>query len=115
MFIELTDHLRCPADHPEAYLVLIPDRMEGRSIVRGILGCPICLAEYPVVDRVLRLGRVVEGSDGGRRPDDPTAEMLHTLLGLEGPGGFVALLGDPAREAEGLAALLPGAGCKSLP
>ena len=25
MFIELTDHLRCPEDHEEAYLVLLPE------------------------------------------------------------------------------------------
>ena len=38
MFIELTDHLRCPADHAESYLVLLPDRMDGRSVREGRLG-----------------------------------------------------------------------------
>ena len=40
MFIELTDHLRCPADHDESYLVLLPDRMEGRSVRDGPPGLP---------------------------------------------------------------------------
>ena len=48
MFIELTDQLRCPADHPESFLVLIPDEMEGRRVVRGTLGCPVCHAEYRI-------------------------------------------------------------------
>ena len=26
MFIELTDHLRCPEDHEESFLVLLPDQ-----------------------------------------------------------------------------------------
>ena len=32
MFIELTDYLRCPADHAESYLVLLPDEMQERSV-----------------------------------------------------------------------------------
>jgi hypothetical protein len=27
LFIELTDHLRCPNDHDESFLVLLPDLM----------------------------------------------------------------------------------------
>ena len=42
MFIELTDHLRCPADHEEAFLVLLPDQMDGRAVRGGALGCPVC-------------------------------------------------------------------------
>ncbi len=42
MHIELTDLLRCPADHDEAFLVLLPDRMEGRRVLAGHLGCPMC-------------------------------------------------------------------------
>ena len=41
MFIELTDHLRCPADHEESYLVLLPDEIRERSVRAGRLGCPV--------------------------------------------------------------------------
>jgi len=108
MFIELTDHLRCPADHAEAYLVLLPRQMTGRSVIGGMLGCPICLAEYPVQDGILELGAAPPVTDYSARADDPSAEVLHTFLGLEGPGGFVVLIGDIAREAEALTGLLPG-------
>ena len=37
MFIELTDHLRCPGDHDEAYLVLLPDSVVQRSVQSGEL------------------------------------------------------------------------------
>ena len=52
MFIELTDHLRCPAEHEESYLVLLPERMEDRSVREGRLGCPLCGRTYAVVDGV---------------------------------------------------------------
>lgn len=107
MFIELTDHLRCPAGHEEAFLVLLPGRMEGRRVVTGTLGCPVC-------------GRVVTLRDGwadfgsppaaaaDAAPGALTAPGLHALLGLEGPGGFVALVAGAAALAADLAPLLPG-------
>jgi len=42
MYIELTDHLRCPENHEERFLVLLPDRVEDRSVRTGQLGCPVC-------------------------------------------------------------------------
>ena len=42
MFIELTDHLRCPEDHDEQFWCLLPDRLDGRSVKEGQLGCPVC-------------------------------------------------------------------------
>ena len=56
MFIELTDHLRCPADHEESYLVLLPDRMDGRSVREGRLGCPVCGRTYRLANGILDLG-----------------------------------------------------------
>ena len=107
MFLELTDHLRCPADHPEGYLVLIPDRMEGRQVLSGTLGCPVCHAEYPIVGGVVEMGT----ADLPRERASamvPNAAALHAFLGLEGPGGYVGLVGDVARQADELARRLPG-------
>ena len=52
MFIELTDHLRCPAEHDEAFLVLLPELIEGRSVRKGTLGCPICDRRFTLRDGV---------------------------------------------------------------
>ncbi|HXW96304.1 MAG TPA: hypothetical protein VEI47_01870 [Gemmatimonadales bacterium] len=106
VFIELTDHLRCTAEHPESFLVLVPDAMDGRLVVRGTLGCPVCHAEYPIVEGVVRFDRVRPPEAGQSLGVDPAA--LHAFLGIEGPGGFIALIGRAAGHAEALAPLLPG-------
>jgi uncharacterized protein YbaR (Trm112 family) len=107
MFIELTDHLRCPADHEESYLVLLPGRMEDRSVREGRLGCPVCGRTYSLVDGVLDLG--------GEVPQPPAStllepEALTALLGLSGPGGYVVLVGRPAARWRDVAELNPGVG-----
>ncbi|HXG45919.1 MAG TPA: Trm112 family protein [Gemmatimonadales bacterium] len=109
MFIELTDLLRCPAAHDESYLVLIPGQLEHRRVIRGVLGCPVCRREYPVVEGVAEFGAAgsLPGGPGGAVPF-PAADAVLAFLGLGGPGGYVALFGDAARLAEGLAALRPG-------
>lgn len=106
MFIELTDHLRCLAGHAEAYLVLLPERMEGRSVQAGHLGCPVCGWSTDFHDGAVDFG--------GGRPGDAssrlTVEAVEALLGLSGPGGFVALLGSAAGLADALAPVLAGIG-----
>jgi uncharacterized protein YbaR (Trm112 family) len=107
MFIELTDHLRCPADHEESYLVLLPDRIEARSVREGRLGCPVCGRTYPLVDGVVDLG-------GNRPPLSQstvlTPEALTALVGLGGPGGYLVLVGRPAAGWREVAAINPGVG-----
>lgn len=108
MFIELTDHLRCPADHDESFLVLIPDEMAGRHVVRGTLGCPVCQREYQIEQQVVQLGEVSAPGRATAAVPDPGAAALATLLGLEGPGGYLSLVGDVARHATEIVGLLPG-------
>jgi uncharacterized protein YbaR (Trm112 family) len=107
MFIELTDHLRCPADHQESYLVLLPDEMRERSVRAGHLGCPVCGRSYTLSDGVLDLG-------GGETalPESTllTAEALTALVGLSGPGGYLVLVGKPAGEWREVAQLNRGVG-----
>ncbi len=131
MFIELTDILRCPADHDEAYLVLAPQAMDGRRVITGVLGCPVCRAEYPIVEGVAefgsgaarRLGGLAAGHQGGQvadvergmldaqppgrlaaQPPAYDAGALLAFFDLSGPGGYVCLVGGAARHAPGLAA-----------
>ena len=115
MFIELTDHLRCPAEHAESFLVLIPYAMEGRRVVRGTLGCPVCQAEYQIAAGVALLGEPPAWFAGrGSRPSAMAADGLLALLGLDGPGGFVALVGAAAQVAPELSDSLPGVHCVAI-
>ena len=107
MFIELTDHLRCPADHEEGYLVLLPDRMDDRSVREGRLGCPLCGRTYTLDDGILDLG------GGAAEPPATTLldpEPLTALIGLGGPGGYLVLVGRPATGWREVAQLNPGVG-----
>ncbi|HLG05353.1 MAG TPA: hypothetical protein VI383_04305 [Gemmatimonadales bacterium] len=106
MFIELTDHLICPSGHEEETLVLLPEAMEGRRVVRGDLGCPVCGRVVRVMEGVVEF----EAAPPPSRPTGLVPEAVHAFLGLGGPGGFVALAGAVAGLADGLAALLPGVG-----
>jgi uncharacterized protein YbaR (Trm112 family) len=107
MFIELTVHLRCPADHPESFLVLVPEEMHGRVVNRGTLGCPACGREYPIRGAALYFTPEPQ-------PVAPPAEgrvdagAIAAFLGIQGPGGYVGLVGSAVGLAEGLEALWPG-------
>lgn len=104
VFIELTDHLACPSPHDEQFLVLLPERMDGRRVVSGDLGCPVCG----------RIVRIVEGVGdfGEAAPSDGrtalTADALAAFFGLTGPGGYLALVGGVAALAGPLGLLIPG-------
>ena len=103
MFIEITEYLRCPASHDPAWLVLAPARMAGRHVVSGTLGCPVCKAEYPIADGIVRFGEAPTLTSGTALP---TADVVQALLGLESPGGYVALAGSAAGLAAALRDLL---------
>ena len=104
MFIELTDHLACPVDHEEQFLVLLPSRMEGRRVVAGDLGCPVCGRIFPVSDGIADFG----DSTPSDETTGLTAEALVAFFGLSGPGGYLTLAGGVTSLADDLATLLPG-------
>jgi len=117
--IELTEMLRCPESHEEALLVMSTGEMLGRMVRSGILGCPVCRREYPIIKGVVHFsGNVkretgnVEGADApfpvSRVPFPVDAQTLQALLDLSGPGGYVVLVGSAARHAAGLAELMGG-------
>lgn len=105
MFIELTDILRCPQPHDEAFLVLVPETMDRRSVRTGALGCPICQREYPITDGVARFTR------NPPLPPPLSTEIdagaLAVFLGLSGPGGYVALVGAGPTLGAGLIEAIP--------
>jgi len=111
MFIELAEFLRCPLPHePRTYPVLVPERMEGRDVVSGVIACPVCRREYPIAEGVADL-RPPETSAPAPSPAGgplPAAGAVQALLGLGGPGGYVVLVGSAGTLAPALEPLLDG-------
>src|SRR5918995_2794021 len=105
MFIELTDHLRCPNEHDESFLVLLPGTMEGRSVLTGDLGCPVCGRTFQLADGVFDTGDAPTTAVANSVLD---ADAITTLVGLHGPGGYLALVGAPAALWSEVAELTPG-------
>jgi uncharacterized protein YbaR (Trm112 family) len=58
VFIPLVDQLRCPNAHADTWLVASIDVAVNRDIVTGTLGCPQCLAEYPIRDGIVYFAEV---------------------------------------------------------
>ena len=117
MHIELTEMLRCPEEHREEYLVLSTSEMNGRMVMLGVVGCPVCQREFEIIDGIVdftaaitgeRQVRAVRRTPAARSPIVIDAQSLQALLDLGGPGGYVILLGSAARHAEGLAGLMGG-------
>ena len=119
MHIELTEMLRCPERHEEGFLVLSTGEMLGRMVRSGMLGCPVCGKEYPIVRGVAHFSGGGMRDAGSVASGEPThlasrishpadVQTLQALLDLSGPGGYVLLLGSAAQHAVGLAGLMGG-------
>jgi uncharacterized protein YbaR (Trm112 family) len=105
MFIELTDHLRCPADHEESFLVLLPGEVRDRWVRSGHLGCPRCGRTFELKEGVLDTEG--EPADLARATVlDP--EGLTTLVGVHGPGGYLVLVGSVGALWKAVGELSPG-------
>jgi uncharacterized protein YbaR (Trm112 family) len=107
MFIELADHLRCPADHEEQFLILLPERIEQRWVRAGDLGCPVCGRAFRIDDGIFTAG------EPPAFPTGPTAlagDALAALSGLGGPGGYLVMVGGAATNAAQLVESVPGVG-----
>ena len=109
MFIELVDFLRCLSPHEDTWLVAAVTRMDGRHIVDGTLGCPVCRREYPIASGVAWFTDREPAVDNLERltteppPDDDQVVRAAALLGLTEPGGIIALGGSWARFADAAA------------
>jgi len=111
MFIELVDSLRCLEPHDETWLVAAAGRMEGRHLIEGVLGCPVCRREYAVRDGTAWFStRQPDAADQrltAPLADSDPAHVTRTaaLLDLSQPGGIVVLDGSWAAHADMVAAL----------
>ncbi|TVP59224.1 MAG: hypothetical protein EA351_01940 [Gemmatimonadales bacterium] len=110
MHLLLTDRLACPRCGPEFGLILMAGDVRDRRVFEGHLGCFNCREEYPVDGGIADLrppprGRIDEAS--ALPPDDPERALrLAALLGVrEGPGHLL-VMGEPAAQAERVAAIV---------
>lgn len=106
MFIELSEYLACPGDHPPTPLVVATGIMDGRDIVHGTVGCPACSREFLIERSVARFGQS-PARPAPKRPL-PAASDVRAVLGLGSPGGYVAVVGSAALLAAGAEPLVPG-------
>ena len=107
MFIELVDALRCPASHEDSWLVVASHRLVARHVLDGTLGCPVCKAEYPIVDGVVDLSG--GGALRGAASEPASAEeamRLAAFLGLDDGLGFATLMGSWGAHALELRGLI---------
>ena len=90
------------------HLVLVPDRMVGRMVLEGTIGCPVCRREYPVRAGIALFDDEGPETPAAPAPDPALAEAVRALLGLSNPGGYVVLVGTACALAPSLASLLGG-------
>src|SRR5436309_15579285 len=88
--------LRCPETHEEAFLVMSTGEMVGRMVRSGILGCPVCRREYPIVKGVVQFSagggapvRDKNMQSPGGAPPAADAETLQSVFELSGAGWHV--------------------------
>lgn len=104
MFIELVELLRCIRAHDESWLVASIDVLHDRSIIRGRLGCPICQAEYAVVEGIADFSEARVSPVLTTRAHSPEelAVRAGAFLGLGETNGTVVLGGAWAAGAGAL-------------
>ena len=111
MHSELVDTLRCLSVHEESWLVAAADETEGRHIMRGQLGCPVCHARYPIEQGIAdfsagaRLPVALE--DGNVAAGEEAALKLAAMLDLTDSSGYVILAGSWARLGSALREVVP--------
>lgn len=103
MHLVLTDSLTCP--RCGAGLIVMADRMDGRQIMDGQLGCPGCRTNYPVragtADLRVHAGTTPPAGYAG----DPL--RLLALTGVTEARGFLLLVGGVSGENTRLAGVVP--------
>jgi uncharacterized protein YbaR (Trm112 family) len=104
MVLELLDLLRCTTPHEDFPLVAAIRTRSDRDITAGLLGCPVCGAEYPIEDGIAIFGEGLP-REPARVPepygetDEEAAMRCAAMLALFDPGGVVILGGAWGRCA----------------
>jgi hypothetical protein len=107
MFIEFLDQLRCTRPHEDTWLVASFAERDGRFIVTGTLGCPVCHREYPIQNGIAYFGEVAApAAMDDTEPEDDTAMRAAAFLDARERATLV-LAGRWAAAAPAVTALLP--------
>ena len=80
MYLELAEALDCPECRSAVGLVAFVEEAEGRRVLRGWLGCPLCEVEYPIVEGAIRFG----GEGSAAPPGDDAASDEENLAKIRG-------------------------------
>ena len=85
--------------------MLASRRIDGRDVMEGVLGCPICSAEYPITDGAVRFAADSRSRTRTAPSTDEDALRLAALLDLATPRGYAIITGAPGSAAPQLRAL----------
>jgi len=111
MHSEFVDTLRCLSIHEESWLVVAADETEGRHVMRGLLGCPVCHARYPIERGIADFTNATRLPVALERDAASSGESavlkLAAMLDLTDSSGYVILVGEWARLGAPLRELVP--------
>jgi uncharacterized protein YbaR (Trm112 family) len=111
LHLDLVDVLRCPGDHDQGHVVVLPETVRGRMMISGTIGCPVCRAEYRVDEGVLDMALSNPWQDPVQPPDGEAdfdfALALAAALDLTPGRTLAVIVGDWGRHAHQLRALTP--------
>ena len=99
MFVELIESLRCPNDHEESPLIASSRRTVERHILDGVLGCPVCSAEFMIRDGEARFAEPPRRA-AAESPSTETGMRLAAFLELTDARGYAILAGRWASHAD---------------
>src|SRR5919204_229605 len=96
---QFADELHAHAITCDVGNIIDAERMEGRDVVEGTLGCPICHEEYRIVGGVAHFDRGAAGNTPGLLADESEAMRLAALLDLTDARGYAILVGETGVHA----------------
>lgn len=108
MFTELIDTLRCPNAHEDSWLVATSTRADGRHIMAGKLGCPVCRATFDIVDGEVFFATSSVAVSTTAFDDDAAFRLAAQLHLVEAPHP-VLLIGEWSAAARSLHRIVPHA------
>ena len=108
---DLLDALRCPGIHEESWLVAMVLEAQGSALLVAELACPVCGAEFRIVDGIAYIPGLATGSTPTPAvPPEPVAIdlvlRLAALLGVVESQLPVALVGRYAAASGALASVV---------
>jgi len=107
MLLPLVDSLRCPNQHDETWLIASIETLEDRDIKSGTLGCPTCLAEFPIRDGAVHFAEVQRAPFVA--PSEEEATRIAAVLDLVDPRMVAVLHGEWGAHAPIIRSLTPAA------